>query len=470
MLFDLRNSKFEQFNLKHCQDFFTQFGFDHLFNRFEYANSIRNNLLAVLLEQEKKRQRRPDVITPLLTKYAAVLNSVCDELKPRKEEIISKTKRNGQIKWESVLVLKPGSWSTSTNFFHEQAQVYFLLAIQHYHEAQNKYDTIDMSEGVQETQVPELNGVLTELRTAAGLLTYAANTFFPFALTKKQPDQSSDVFRGLSSMCIALGQEFLIIIAVAKGQNPQLISKLAQGVATTYHEILNLWKRNLGQNTFSLISPPLRLYIEQRAKLYEAIAFKYQAKHEGSDEVAEFGKQVRYYENSLHVIREGIKLLGENRHSIAMKHPSLQMLLGSFRSQLHSTSALHKSAFDDNTKIYHMLVPKHFESVDVADTKVMVKAIEHEDFPLPVDMPIQQASNEWSAFLGKWKDEDGNFIQVSRNGTFFYESKNQVKQAFKGQLPNEVKVKYGETEFKGVLVNGEEIEWSNGRRWVRLEG
>jgi len=470
MLFDFRNSKFIQFNIKHCQEFFTQFGFEHLFTRFEYANSVRNNLLAVLIEQEKLKQRRPDVIIPLLEQYAAVLNSICDELKPRKEEVISKAKRNGQIKWESVLSVKTNNWSSSTNFFHEQAQVYFLLAIQHYHEAQNKYDRIDMSEGVQQEQIPELKEVMTELRTAAGLLSYAANTFFPFALTKKTPDQSSDVFRGLSSMCIALGQEFLIIIAVAGGKNPQLISKLAQGVANTYTDILAMWKRNLAATTVNAINPALRLYIQQRAKLYEAIAFKYTAKHQGSDEVAEFGKQVRYFENAMHIIREGIKFLQQKDQARAMTHPSCSMLLGSFRSQLASTNALYKSAQDDNKTIYHMIVPKGFDSVEVPDPKVMVTMVEVSDFDLPADMPVQQASNEWSAFLGKWKDEDGNNIQISRNGTFYYEGKNQVKQAFKGDTPNEVKVTYGETAFKGVLVNGTEIEWSNGRRWIRLEG
>ena len=103
-------------------------------------------------------------------------------------------------------------------------------------------------------------------------------------MTKKTPDQSSDVFRGLSSMCVALGQEFLIIIAVAGGKNPQLISKLAQGVANTYTDILAMWKRNLAATTVNAINPALRLYIQQRAKLYEAIAFKYAAKHQGSDE------------------------------------------------------------------------------------------------------------------------------------------------------------------------------------------
>merc|ERR1719510_649808 len=146
------------------------------------------------------------------------------------------------------------------------------------------------------------------------------------------------------------------------------------------------------------------------------------------------------------------------------------MLLGSFRSQLSSTNALYKQADSDNKTIYHMLVPKGFDSVEVPDSKVMCTIVEPKELPLPSDMPVQQTSNEWNAFLGKWKDEDNNIIQISRNGTFFYEGKNQYKQAQKGDLPNEVKVTYGETEFKGVLVNGSEIEWSNGRRWIRLEG
>lgn len=470
MLYDLRNPTFAQFNIKYCQEFFSQFGFEHLFQRFEYANSVRNSLLTVLLEQEKQRHRRPDVILPLLEKYASVLNSICDELKPRKEEIISNTRRNGEVKWESVLTFKKGKWSTSSNYFHEQAQVYLLLAIQHYHQAQNMYDQIDMSEGVQEAQIPELKQVMTELRTASGLFLHAANTFFPFALTKKTPDQSSDMFRGLSSMCIGLGQEFLIIIAVAGGKNPQLIAKLAQGVSTTYTDVLNLWKRNLSGTMMSSINPSLRCYLHQRSKLYEAIAFKYMAKHEGSDDVARYGYQVRYFENSMFVIREGIKNLNDKSNANAMGHPSCQLLLGSFRSQLDSTNKLYLSAMDDNKTVYHDLVPKTFESVDVPESKIMVTLVEPQDFDLPADMPVQETSSEWSAFLGKWKDEDGNLVQISRNGTFYYEGKNQVKQAYKGDLPNEVKVTYGETEFKGVLVNGMEIEWSNARRWIRLEG
>lgn len=469
MLYNLRCPTFTPFNFDHCKKFFETFGFPHLITRFEYANGLRDTILATLKDSIAGGHNRPEILIEQLEKYAAIIDSICAELYPNKETIVNQTKTNGIVKWTSFMSNKQKPFAQSSNYFHEQAQVYIVLAIQYFKLADNMYKQVDMSDGLSEGDIPLIQEIMSNLRRAAGLFQHCAESFFPFALTTKTPDQSSDVCRGLSRMCIAAAQEFLIIIAVTQRKSHGLVAKLAQGVAETYQDIPVQWKKQTNRNTYESIHPQLILFLDTRSNHYRGIAQKYMCKEMRTDEKCMWGHAVLYGDVACQIIKRTIASLNLTKHTKNMKHSSLKNLKKALQDQLRSCDKLHSEAKDDNDTIYHELIPDNPELLEQPAPKVMVKAIAPETFEMPSDMPVIEFGNEWSDYTGKWKDEDQNFITISRAGGFFYEGLGQFRQGSLNEN-NEVLVMYGSQEFKGILVNGDEIEWSNSRCWSRVSG
>eukprot|EP00494_Astrolonche_serrata_P025512 UN25773 len=197
-------------------------------------------------------------------------------------------------------------WSKSSNLYHEQVEMYVLLAYQHFWLAEEIYEKLNFKDGVSKEETKDVLQIVKYLREAAGLFEHAAS-LFPFALQTQTVDNSSIMCKGLSRMCVALAQEFFIVVAVTSGKSDALVAQLAEGVRELYGEIFNLWKTKLKEKVQKkpVVHTSLHPFLKFRSALYQAIALKYAGKSEQSDDdqsEPQTGNALFYYAKALKIL------------------------------------------------------------------------------------------------------------------------------------------------------------------------